>query len=123
MGVRARGLQPVDGNDEERDHERRSDGDGGPGNSGGLGFKPRGLNLSDYNGVAAGYLDDKGERASVFIKDEGDVPRLVKALLARHDEESGAETGPVRGMPLGYEPLSAEDIQLVESWVAQGRPR
>ena len=91
-------------------------GDGGPGNSGGLGFKPRGLNLSDYNGVAAGYLDDKGERASVFIKDEGDVPRLVKALLARHDEESGAETGPVRGMPLGY-------IQLVESWVAQGRPR
>lgn len=98
-------------------------GDGGPGNSGGLGFKPRGLNLSDYNGIAAGYLDDKGERASVFMKDESNVPRLVKALLARHDEESGSETGPVRGMPLGYEPLSAEDIQLVESWVAQGRPR
>ncbi|MBX3222366.1 MAG: c-type cytochrome [Labilithrix sp.] len=98
-------------------------GDGGPGNSGGLGFKPRGLNLSDYNGIAAGYLDDKGERASIFAKDKEDVPRLVKALLARHDEESGAETGPVRGMPLGYDPLSAEDIQLVESWVAQGRPQ
>jgi mono/diheme cytochrome c family protein len=98
-------------------------GDGGPGNSGGLGFKPRGLNLSDYGGIAAGYLDDKGERASIFAKDSENVPRLVKALLARHDEESGAETGPVRGMPLGYEPLSAEDIQLVESWVAQGRPR
>jgi len=98
-------------------------GDGGPGNSGGLGFKPRGLNLSDYNGIAAGYLDDKGERSSVFSRDGENVPRLVRALLARHDEENGAETGPVRGMPLGYAPLSAEDIQLVESWVAQGRPR
>ena len=98
-------------------------GDGGPGNSGGLGFKPRGLNLSDYNGIAAGYLDDKGERSSVFAKDSENVPRLVRALLARHDEENGAETGPVRGMPLGYAPLSAEDIQLVESWIAQGRPR
>lgn len=98
-------------------------GDGGPGNSGGFGFKPRGLNLSDYNGIAAGYVDAKGERASIFSKDTDNVPRLVRALLARHEEEAGAETGPVRGMPLGYEPLSAEDIQLVESWVAQGRPR
>lgn len=89
----------------------------------------RGLNLSDYNGIAAGYLDDKNERASVFAKDAEGVPRIVRALLARHDEEAGAEPsatgegGAVRGMPLGYEPLSAEDIQLVESWVAQGRPR
>jgi cytochrome c5 len=98
-------------------------GDGGPGNSGGLGFKPRGLNLSDYNGIAAGYLDSQGERASIFIKDAENVPRVVRALLARYDEENGAETGPVRGMPLGYDPLSLEDIQLVESWVAQGRPR
>lgn len=98
-------------------------GDGGPGNSGGLGFKPRGLNLSDYNGIAAGYVDDKGERASIFLKDSENVPRIVRALLARHDEEAGAETGPVRGMPLGYPPLPPEDIQLVETWVAQGRPR
>lgn len=98
-------------------------GDGGPGNSGGFGFKPRGLNLSDYNGIAAGFIDDKGERASVFAKDDEGVPRLVRALLARHDEESGAATGAVRGMPLGYEPLPPEDIQLVESWIAQGRPR
>lgn len=98
-------------------------GDGGPGNSGGLGFKPRGLNLSGYEGMAAGYLDDAGERASIFAKSQAGVPRLVEALLARHDEESGAETGTVRGMPLGYEPLSAEEIQLVESWVSQGRPR
>jgi mono/diheme cytochrome c family protein len=98
-------------------------GDGGPGNSGGFGFKPRGLNLASYNGIMAGYLNDAGERTSVFVKDAEGVPLLVRALLARHDEENGAETGPVRGMPLGYAPLSAEDIQLVESWIAQGRPR
>ena len=49
-------------------------GDGGPGNSGGFGFKPRGLNLSDYNGIAAGFLDDKGERQSVFAKDTARRP-------------------------------------------------
>lgn len=98
-------------------------GDGGPGNTGGLGFKPRKLNLASYEGIAAGFEDDKGERQSVFAKDTQGVPRLVRALLARHDEESGAETGIVRGMPLGYDPLAPEDIQLVETWVAQGRPK
>jgi hypothetical protein len=98
-------------------------GDGGPGNTGGLGFKPRKMILSDYAGIAAGFVDDKGERASVFMKDAEGVPRLVKTLLARHDEEAGAATGDVRGMPLGYEPIAMEDIQLVETWIAQGRPR
>jgi cytochrome c5 len=97
-------------------------GDGGPGNSGGFGFKPRGLNLSAYEGIAAGFIDDKNERQSVFAKDKEGVPRLVRALTARHDEELGA-TGEVRGMPLGYDPLSPEEIQLVETWIAQGRPR
>ena len=99
-------------------------GDGGPGNSGGFGFKPRGLNLSDYNGITAGDIDDKGERQSIFQKDDKGVSRLVAALVARHDEEEqNVETGKVRGMPLGYDPLSPEDIQLVETWVSQGRPR
>ncbi len=98
-------------------------GDGGPGNSGGFGFKPRGLNLSDYNGIAAGYIDDKGVRASVFAAGADGVPRMVAALLARHTEEGGAETGGVRGMPLGYAPVALEDIQLVDTWIAQGRPR
>lgn len=98
-------------------------GDGGPGNSGGLGFKPRGLNLSGYEGIAAGFVDDKNERQSVFAKDGEGIPRLVKAMLARYDEENGAATGPVRGMPLGYEPIALEDIQLVETWISQGRPK
>jgi mono/diheme cytochrome c family protein len=98
-------------------------GDGGPGNSGGLGFKPRGLNLSAYEGIAAGFLDDKNERQSVFAKDGEGVPRLVRAMLARYDEEAGAATGEVRGMPLGYDPISMEEIQLVDTWISQGRPR
>ncbi len=97
-------------------------GDGGPGNSGGLGFSPRRLNLASYEGVASGYVDDQGKRHSVFERDAEGTPRLVRALLARHEEEAG-RAGPVRGMPLGLPPLSPEDIQLVESWVAQGRPR
>jgi hypothetical protein len=98
-------------------------GDGGPGNSGGFGFKPRGLNLSAYEGIAAGFVDDKNERQSVFAKDGEGVPRLVRAMLARHDEVDGAQTGEVRGMPLGYDPLPLEEIQLVDTWIAQGRPR
>ena len=60
----------------------------------------------------------------MFTKDADGVPRLVRALVARHEEEEqGAPTGLVRGMPLGYDALPLEDIQLVESWIAQGRPR
>ena len=98
-------------------------GDGGPGNSGGFGFKPRGLNLSAYEGIAAGFVDDKNERQSVFAKDGEGVPRLVRAMLARHDEVDGAPASEVRGMPLGYDPLPLEEIQLVDTWIAQGRPR
>lgn len=98
-------------------------GDGGPGNTGGFGFKPRKMILSDYAGIAAGFVDDKGERSSVFMKDADGTPYLVKTLLVRHDEVAGMPGGPVRGMPLGYEPLAMEDIQLVETWIAQGRPR
>jgi cytochrome c2 len=98
-------------------------GDGGPGNTGGFGFKPRGLNLAAYSGVAAGLMDDKGERASVFAKLSDGTPRLVAALLARQGEEAGKPNPEVRGMPLGLPSLPAEDVQLVETWVAQGRPK
>jgi cytochrome c2 len=99
-------------------------GDGGPGNSGGFGFKPRGLNLASYEGVSAGILDKKtNDRVSAFAKGPDGIPMLVKALIARHSEASGASTGDVRGMPLGMPPLSAEDIQLVDTWVTQGRPK
>jgi cytochrome c1 len=101
-----------------------ADGDGGPGNTGGFGFKPRKIDFSSYQGIQSGGVDAHGERVSLFAPTpaiEG-LPRLVAALVARTREDGGQESGEVRGMPLGLPPLSAEQIQLVESWVAQGRP-
>jgi cytochrome c2 len=98
-------------------------GDGGPGNSGGFGFAPRGLDVSSYEGLASGSLDDKGERRSVFGKLADGTPRLVAHLMARYAEEAGGGVDGVRGMPLGLPPLPLEDVQLVETWIAQGRPR
>jgi cytochrome c2 len=98
-------------------------GDGGPGNTGGFGFKPRGLNLAEYEGIQAGYVDDKGERRSIFSPMPDGTPRLVYALLARHREEAGQRDATVRGMPMGLPSVTPEDIQLVETWIAQGRPQ
>jgi cytochrome c2 len=96
-------------------------GDGGPGNTGGFGFKPRGLNLSHHRGALSGLIDDHGERQSAFQPLKNGVPRIVGALLARHAEEAGKPDPEVRGMPFGLPPLPLEDIQLFETWVAQGR--
>jgi cytochrome c1 len=98
-------------------------GEGGPGNTGGFGFKPRHLDLASYQGISSGYLDDKGERVSVFAPGADGTPRLLAALFARQAEEAGSPVPGVRGMPLGLPALSAEQIQLVETWIAQGRPR
>jgi cytochrome c5 len=97
-------------------------GDGGPGNSGGFGFAPRGLNLATYSDVASGSLDDKGRRRSIFLPLKDGTPRLVAVLLARQQELAGEEVPGLRGMPLGLPALAPEQIQLVESWIAQGRP-
>lgn len=97
-------------------------GDGGPGNTGGLGFRGRAIDLSSYRGLQSGYRDDRGDRRSLFESLPDGTPRLLAALLARHDEQSGRAHAEVRGMPLGLPALSAEQIQLVETWIAQGRP-
>ena len=97
-------------------------GDGGPGNTGGFGFAPRGVSFSSHASILAGYVDGQGKRRSLFEPLADGTPRLVAALLARHDEANDAPRDAVRGMPLGLPPLSPEDIQLVESWVAQGKP-
>ncbi len=98
-------------------------GDGGPGNTGGFGFKARGLELTSYKRVMAGYLDDQGERQSVFSKMKDGTPRLIASLMARHAEEAGTVNPEIRGMPLGLPPLPLEDIQLLVTWIAQGRKR
>ena len=98
-------------------------GDGGPGNTGGFGFKPRGLELTSYKRVMAGYTDDTGERHSVFKKTKSGQPRLVASLMARYAEVAGKPDDEVRGMPLALPPLPIEDIQLLVTWIAQGRKR
>jgi mono/diheme cytochrome c family protein len=98
-------------------------GDGGPGNTGGFGFAPRGLNLAEYEAIASGALDDHGERRSIFAAMSGGTPRLLRALLARQSEEANRPDPEVRGMPLGLPSLSPEDIQLVETWIAQQHAR
>jgi mono/diheme cytochrome c family protein len=97
-------------------------GDGGPGNTGGFGFAPRRLDLASYESIAAGYVDARGERRSLFSPTASGDPVLLAVLLARQHEERG-RAREVRGMPLGLPPMSPEDVQLVETWIAQGHPR
>lgn len=96
-----------------------NEGDGGPGNTGGLGFTGRGLSLASAAAVRSGARGDDGTRHSVLSSTESGTPRLVEVLLARQREEAG-EVTPLRGMPLGLSAVSAEDVQLVESWIAGG---
>lgn len=98
-------------------------GDGGPGMTGGFGFVPRKLDFSTYESTNGGLLDLKGERMSVFAKTRDGTPLLVAAVLARQKEEAGEIDPEARGMPLGLPALTAEQVQIVESWVAQGRPQ
>ncbi|MCC6622686.1 MAG: c-type cytochrome [Deltaproteobacteria bacterium] len=101
-------------------------GDGGPGNTGGFGFQGRGLSFVDYTAITAGSVGDDGARRSIFraipVAGYGEMPRLLAHLWARVVEQSGGEIPGIRGMPLGIPALSLEDLQLVESWIAQGRP-
>ncbi len=97
-------------------------GDGGPGNTGGFGFPGRQVHLADYPHTQAGYVDARGERRSLFAADADGTPHLVAVLMARHDEVAGKPRPDMVGMPLGFPPIALEDIQLVESWIAQGRP-
>ena len=105
---------------------RFGDGDGGPGNTGGLGFDGRALDLSTYRSIKRGMRGEDGQRVDVLRGGSPaghDVSWIVAALMARHAEVRGHSVEGVRGMPLGLPPLSLTQIQLVESWIAQGTPR
>jgi cytochrome c5 len=99
-----------------------ANGDGGPGNTGGFGFKARKIDFSSYEGIQSGGIDASGQRVSLFTKTSEGLPLLVAALIARVREDQRVVSDEVRGMPLGLPALSPEQIQLVESWVQQGRP-
>ncbi len=97
-----------------------ANGDGGPGNTGGLGFAGAGLDLSSHAGLIAGSLGPDGQPRSIFAPLPDGTPRIVAHLLARHAELAGA-TPELRGMPLGLTPVPLADIQLLTTWIAQGR--
>lgn len=97
-------------------------GDGGPGNAGGLGYPGRGLSLVDYRAVMSGGRDDQGRRRSIFAPLPDGTPRLIAHLLARREEERGRVVPGILGMPLGLPSLDERELQLLESWIAQGRP-
>ncbi|MEQ8719753.1 MAG: c-type cytochrome [Sandaracinaceae bacterium] len=101
-------------------------GDGGPGNTGGLNFEGRGLDLASYEALRSGALFE-GRRRSVFrevtLPGGETLPLVVASLRARQLEEAGLPSGDVLGMPLGLPSVSPEAIQLLETWIAQGRRR
>ena len=97
-------------------------GDGGPGYDGGFGFPKRALDLSTYEGLRSGSLDDAGKRRSVFKELDGQ-PRIVAHLLARHAEVAGQPIEGVRGMPLALPPIPMDDIVLLKTWIEQGRKK
>ncbi len=94
-------------------------GDAGPGHTGGFGYAGVGLDLSSYEGVLRGRVGPDGARISVV---EGSPPPLVAAMVRRHEEVAGGFPE-APGMPLGFPPMSVEQIQLVSSWIEQGMPR
>ncbi|MCA9545562.1 MAG: cytochrome C oxidase Cbb3, partial [Myxococcales bacterium] len=106
-------------------HPDSNNGDGGAGNTGGLGFAGLGLNLETYDGVREGLLRD-GKRVSVIAPPApGEAPLLYQALARRHTEfaAGGVASDAKRlGMPLGLPPLSGAQMRLVRTWLAQGAP-
>lgn len=98
-------------------------GDGGAGNTGGFGYAAKGFDVSSYEAIRSGSFGPDGRKRSVFAKNDEGISLLLSVMLTRRAEERGHQSDSQVGMPLGFPSMSAEQIQLVESWIAQGRPR
>ncbi len=92
-----------------------NDGRRGPGNAGGFGFAPTGIELQTVDGVRA------------------HAPAIVAALLRRREEAARDTVAPgeapqaivrpaMPGMPLGLPPIPDDDVARVIAWVEQGMP-
>jgi hypothetical protein len=109
---------------------RRNGGDGGPGNTGGLGYRGAGLDLESWAGIQRGARDASGRRVPILrAPAPGEDAPLVARLRLRQSEHARELAGPAAvsaggppGMPLGLPPLTPEELRLVRSWVAQGAP-
>lgn len=88
----------------------------GPGNAGGFGWQPTGIELQTWEGVVA--VADRIPDALLRRRQEAarDVvhPGFAPAEVVRPERP---------GMPLGLPPLTDEQTALVLAWIAQGTPR
>jgi len=108
----------------------KNKGEGGPGNTGGLGYRAAGLDLETWAGLRRGARDARGRRVSILdAPPDGGEPLLLRRLRLRvaehHAELAGPEAvapGGRPGMPLGLPPLADQDLALVEHWLAAGAP-
>ncbi len=113
-----------------------NNGDGGAGNTGGLGFAGLGLDLETYAGLKRGMVRDGKPQSVLAPARPGEAPLLLEVLLRRQREASrdrrlpfadapAAGVGPDPahpGMPMGLPPLDPARLALVKTWVAQGAP-
>jgi mono/diheme cytochrome c family protein len=97
-------------------------GEGGPGNTGGLGFAGKGLDLESWDALAASdVLTPRvaGEEAPL-------IARLRIRAVEHARELAGPHTAPApageRGMPMALPALTPVEMQLIRSWIAQGAP-
>ena len=96
-------------------------GEGGPGNTGGLGYEGKKLDLENWDAIRT---------SGVLAGVDGAEPALVARLRTRYAEharevagrDAVAPSAEPPGMPMSMPPLSPEDFQLVRSWLAQGAP-
>lgn len=94
----------------------QNEGRAGPGNAGGFGFEPTGIELQTYEGVVsvADRIPDALRRRRLEVHRDVVAHGQQPAELTRPDKP---------GMPLGLPALSDEDTALVLGWIEQGMPR
>ena len=100
-------------------------GEGGAGNTGGLGFAGKGLDLESWDAIAASTVlapRAPGEEPPLIARLRIRAVEHARELAGPHVGESVPPTDATRGMPLALPALSPEDLQLIRSWVAQGAP-
>ena len=108
---------------------RNNHGEGGPGNTGGLGYAGVHLDLETYAGARRGILRD-GKRVSILDPGpNGEPPLLLEALLRRYNETSADPANPAAlppgdrpGMPMSLPPLTKDQLSLIKTWLAAGAP-
>lgn len=111
-------------------------GEGGAGNTGGLTYAGRRLNLEQYAGFKQGAFRDGKWVDILKPQANGAPPLLLEVLLQRHREgtrdqraafadsagEGVAPNPDAPGMPLGLPAISVAQLSLIKTWLDEGAP-